>query len=62
VLAALFPSRAAELLDQAREAGESRIDAGLHYRFDIEAGMQIARGAAAAALGRPLAQTEALLP
>ena len=50
VLAAYFPARAAELRSMAREAGESRIDGGIHYRFDVEAGLAIGRGAAAAAL------------
>lgn len=50
VLAAFFPSRAAELRAMAREAAESRIDGGIHYRFDIDAGLAIGRGAAAAAL------------
>jgi membrane-associated phospholipid phosphatase len=53
VLAALFPAEGAQLIAQAQDAGESRIDAGLHYRFDLEAGLQIARAAAAAALAEP---------
>jgi hypothetical protein len=44
------------------QAGESRIDAGLHYRFDLEAGLQIARGAAAAALGQTSMQVAEVLP
>jgi membrane-associated phospholipid phosphatase len=50
VLGALFPRHKALLDAMAREAGESRIDGGLHYRFDVEAGEGIGRGAAAAAL------------
>ena len=50
VLAAYFPSYAGELRSMAREAGESRIDGGIHYRFDIDGGLAIGRAAAAAAL------------
>ena len=50
VLAVFFPSRANELRSMAREAGESRIDGGIHYRFDIDGGLAIGRAAAAAAL------------
>jgi membrane-associated phospholipid phosphatase len=50
VLGTLFPRHKATLEAMAREAGESRIDAGIHYRFDVEAGEAIGRGAAAAAL------------
>lgn len=50
VLAALFPSHRAALLAMAKEAGESRIDGGIHYRFDIEAGEAIGRAAAEAVL------------
>lgn len=32
------------------EAGVSRIYAGLHYRFDVDAGQAIGRGAAGLAL------------
>jgi hypothetical protein len=62
VLAAHFPTEASQLIAQAEEAGESRIDAGLHYRFDLDAGLQIARGAAAAALGHPVMQVAEVLP
>jgi membrane-associated phospholipid phosphatase len=50
VLAAYFPERAEALRGMAREAGESRIDGGIHYRFDLDAGLAIGRAAAAAAL------------
>jgi membrane-associated phospholipid phosphatase len=50
VLGAYFPSRRETLRTMAREAGESRIDAAIHYRFDIDAGFEIARAAARAAL------------
>jgi len=51
VLALLFPAEAERLRARAVEAGESRIDAGLHYRFDLDAGLAIGRAAARAALG-----------
>ena len=50
VLGALFPRHKGLLDAMARDAGESRIDGGLHYRFDVEGGEAIGRGAAAAAL------------
>jgi hypothetical protein len=50
VLAALFPADAAQLVAMADEAGESRIYAGIHYRFDKEAGLRIGRQVAALAL------------
>jgi hypothetical protein len=52
VLAAIFPADAAELLAMADHAGESRIYAGIHYRFDIDAGQTIGQKAAALALSR----------
>jgi hypothetical protein len=50
VLAALFPSRTDYLLGLVAEAGEARIYAGLHYRFDVLAGRQIGYSVAALAL------------
>jgi membrane-associated phospholipid phosphatase len=50
VLAGLFPRQRTTLDAMAVEAGESRIDGGIHYRFDIDAGLAIGRAAAAAAL------------
>lgn len=52
VLASLFPSRAAELEHLAVEACDSRVYAGIHYRFDAEAGMEIGSKAATRALAR----------
>jgi hypothetical protein len=62
VLAFHFPAEAEQLVADAEDAGESRIDAGLHYRFDLEAGLQIARGAAAAALADPAMQVAGWRP
>jgi hypothetical protein len=52
VLGALFPPEAARLAAMADEAGESRLYAGIHYRFDKDAGLRIARQVAALALSR----------
>jgi len=47
VRAAWAKKRLAALAD---EAGESRLYAGIHYRFDKDAGLRIARQVAALAL------------
>jgi membrane-associated phospholipid phosphatase len=47
VLGALFPSRADELWGRAEQAGISRIYGGIHYRFDMDAGLTLARQVAA---------------
>lgn len=52
VLGALFPADAARLAAMADEAGESRLYAGIHYRFDKDASLRIARQIAALALSR----------
>jgi membrane-associated phospholipid phosphatase len=52
VLAALFPADAARLLAMADEAGESRLYAGIHYRFDKDAGLRIGQQVAAVAIRR----------
>jgi len=54
VLASLFPADAAQLAQMADEAGESRLYAGIHYRFDKDAGLRIGRQVAALALRRHL--------
>ena len=54
VLGALFPSEATELAAMADEAGESRLYAGIHYRFDKDAALGIARQVAALALRRDI--------
>lgn len=50
VLGEIFPRERSTLLAQAEEAGESRIDGGLHYRFDLDAGLAIGRAAAGSAI------------
>ncbi|MCC6982059.1 MAG: phosphatase PAP2 family protein [Bauldia sp.] len=43
VLARFFPAEERQLLALAEEAAEARIWAGIHYRFDIEAGAIVGR-------------------
>jgi membrane-associated phospholipid phosphatase len=50
VLAGLFPSASSNLAAQLDEAGVSRIYAGLHFRFDVDAGQQIGKSIGALAL------------
>jgi hypothetical protein len=50
VLGGLFPNEAARLAAMADEAAESRLFAGIHYRFDADAGLLIARQVADLAL------------
>ena len=54
VLGEAFPSERPRLEEITRLAGASRIYAGIHYRFDIEAGQDIGRQAAALALAGSL--------
>ena len=48
VLAQFYPSERDALVAQAIAAGESRLYGSIHYRFDADAGMAIARDVAAA--------------
>jgi membrane-associated phospholipid phosphatase len=50
VLGSFFPEHAAILDAQVEEAGVSRIYAGIHYRFDVEAGQTLGRSVADLAL------------
>lgn len=61
VLVAEFPSEATRLAAIAEEASLSRLYAGIHYRFDMEAGLALGRGVAAAARAADLS-TVAILP
>ena len=54
VLIAAFPSERARLEGMAQEASLSRLYAGIHYRFDFEAGLALGRRAAALALAADL--------
>lgn len=53
VLAYLFPNRAVGLFDtMAEEAADSRVQAGLNYRSDVEAGLALGRAVADKVLER----------
>ncbi|QDO97003.1 phosphatase PAP2 family protein [Ferrovibrio terrae] len=52
VLSRLFPADAERILAIGKEASEARIWAGIHYRFDLEAGQEIGRKAGDKALAR----------
>lgn len=54
VLTDAFPSDRPRLEEIITTAGLSRMYAGIHYRFDVEAGQAIGRGAAALALAGSL--------
>jgi membrane-associated phospholipid phosphatase len=54
VLAHALPAERERLEAIIVEAGMSRVYGGIHYRFDIEAGQEIGRGAAALALAGSL--------
>ena len=56
VLAAEYPSERPMLDALAQEASLSRLYAGIHYRFDMEAGLALGRRAAAKALAANLAE------
>ena len=56
VLSHFFPERAANLDAQVAEAGESRIIAGIHYRFDVVAGQEIPREVGEDAVAEPPAR------
>jgi membrane-associated phospholipid phosphatase len=61
VLAAKFPSEAARLAAIAEEASLSRLYGGIHYRFDMQAGLALGRAVAAKALAADL-DAVAVLP
>ncbi len=52
ILTAAFPKERDMLAEMAQEAQDSRMFAGLHYRFDNEAGVALGRAAALLALTR----------
>jgi membrane-associated phospholipid phosphatase len=54
VLAEAFPQERARLEAIAEEASLSRLYAGIHYRFDMEAGLALGRAVAAKAVGADL--------
>ena len=59
VLAALFPSDADYLNGLADQAGISRIYGGIHYRFDMDAGLALGRTIASYALQHDITGHEA---
>ena len=59
VLGDLFPDQASRLSAMAAEAAESRLYAGIHYRFDAEAGLRIGRQVADLALASDVRGHEA---
>jgi hypothetical protein len=54
VLAAEFPSESGRLADVADESSISRVYAGIHYRFDLVAGLDLGRAVAGKALAADL--------
>jgi membrane-associated phospholipid phosphatase len=52
ILGHLFPSDKSRLASLAQEAAISRLYAGIHYRFDMDAGLKIARQVAQLAIKR----------
>jgi hypothetical protein len=50
VLDAKFPDQRGRYFEMGRQAGESRIYAGIHYRIDVDGGLTIARKVAGRAL------------
>lgn len=57
VLARAFPEDAARFAELGRRAGEARIAAGIHFRFDIDAGNAIGQGVAERVSARLLPAT-----
>jgi hypothetical protein len=62
VLSAFFPEKRAELDAMVTEAGQSRMYAGIHYRFDIEAGQNLGRRVARFTLGEDASGNSVLTP
>jgi hypothetical protein len=60
VLSDAFPDERRWLATVADEAGLSRLYAGIHYRFDIQAGVALGRAAAAKALAADLSKVAVL--
>ncbi len=62
VLSAFFPEEKAHLDAQVIEAGLSRMYAGIHYRFDIEAGQALGRSVARFAIAADASGGSVLTP
>jgi membrane-associated phospholipid phosphatase len=59
VLAAFFPGETAQLQAMAKEAGMSRLYGGIHFRSDIEDGLQLGRKVGLRAIARLRDETAA---
>jgi hypothetical protein len=57
VLAGIFPRDRDRLLAHGKEAAEARIWAGIHYRFDIDAGEELGRKVAEKTLQRAFVES-----
>jgi hypothetical protein len=62
VLKTFFPERRAQLDAMVTEAGLARMYAGIHYRFDLDAGRVIGRSVAAFAIARDASGSSVLTP
>ncbi|HXL08075.1 MAG TPA: vanadium-dependent haloperoxidase [Gemmatimonadales bacterium] len=62
VLSAFFPEERAQLDAMVIEAGVSRMYAGIHYRFDIEAGQALGRSVARFAIATDASGSSVLTP
>jgi hypothetical protein len=62
VLDAHFPEQRGRFAAMARQAAESRIYGGIHYRIDVDAGLKIADRVAARALETGLPTARAFVP
>jgi hypothetical protein len=62
VLDAQFPDENGRYFAMAREAGESRIDGGIHYRIDVDEGFVIARKVATRALANGVPADRPFVP
>jgi membrane-associated phospholipid phosphatase len=61
VLSMFFPERRTNLSAMVTEAGLSRMYAGIHYRFDIEAGQKLGRSVALFAIAADASGSSALM-
>jgi len=62
VLGGFFPGERANFDAMAAEAGVSRLYAGIHYRFDVETGLQMGRSVAAFAMAADASGGSVLTP
>jgi hypothetical protein len=62
VLDGLFPDQKGRYLALAQECAISRLYGGIHYSFDIDAGLEIGRNVAAKVLAQGLPADRVWLP